>query len=227
MGKSVLVPLIFGIAGVAVLLGLGKWQLDRLAWKEGILAEIEARISADPVPLPESPEAEADRYLPVRATGEIGTRTLRVLVSTKQAGAGYRLISGFETGGRRVLLDRGYIPVADDIPASGGTVTVTGNLHWPDDRLSSTPENDVAGNTWFARDIAQMAGELGTEPLMIVARAVSPPEQGVTPLPVDSAGIPNDHLEYAITWFSLAVIWAAMTGAFIWRARRGGKGTGR
>jgi len=227
MGKSVLVPLIFGIAGVAVLVGLGKWQLDRLAWKEGILADIEARISAEPVALPERAEAKDDRYLPVRATGEIGGRTLRVLVSTKQAGAGYRLISAFETGGRRVLLDRGFIEVADDIPAPGGEVRVTGNLHWPDDRLSSTPENDVAGNTWFARDIAQMAGELGTEPLLIVAREVSPPEQGVTPLPVDTAGIPNDHLEYAITWFSLAVIWAAMTGAFIWRTRRAAKGTGQ
>ena len=88
-------------------------------------------------------------------------------------------------------------------------------------------ENDVAGNTGFARDIPQMAEELGTEPLLIVAREVSPPEQGVTPLPVDTAGIPNDHLEYAITWFSLAAIWAAMTGAFIWRGGRAAKGTGR
>jgi len=227
MKRSVLVPLIFGIAGVAVLLGLGKWQLDRLAWKEGILADIEARIAAEPVALPGEADPEADRYLPVRVTGEMGARTLRVLVSTKQAGAGYRLISALDTGGRRVLLDRGFIEVAGDIPAPGEPVTVTGNLHWPDDRLSSTPENDVAGNTWFARDIAQMAEELGAEPLLIVARTVSPPEQGVTPLPVDTAGIPNDHLEYAITWFSLAVIWAAMTGAFIWRTRRAAKGTGQ
>jgi surfeit locus 1 family protein len=227
MGKSVLVPLIFGIAGVAVLVGLGRWQVERLAWKEGVLAEIEGRISAAPVPLPDEVDPEADRYLPVTASGEIGARALRVLVSTKRAGAGYRLISAFETGGRRVLLDRGFVRVSEDIPAPGGAVTVTGNLHWPDDRLDSTPANDVAGNTWFARDIAQMAEELGTEPVLVVARAVSPPEQGVTPLPVDSAGIPNDHLEYAITWFSLAVIWAAMTGAFIWRGRRGGKGTGQ
>ena len=64
---------------------------------------------------------------------------------------------------------------------------VTGNLHWPDDRLSSTPENDVDGNMWFARDIAQMAEVLETEPLMMIARELSPPEEGVTPLPVDTA----------------------------------------
>ncbi|MDZ7710323.1 MAG: SURF1 family protein [Roseovarius sp.] len=226
MRKSVSVPLIFGIAGVAVLIALGKWQVDRLAWKEGVLADIEARISAEPVALPETADPEADRYLPVAVTGQVGERALRVLVSRKQVGAGYRLISALETGGRRVLLDRGFVKVGEDSPAPPGEVMVRGNLHWPDDRLSSTPENDVAGNTWFARDIAQMAGELGTEPLLIVARAVSPPEQGVTPLPVDTKHIPNDHLSYAITWFSLAVIWAAMTGAFIWRQRRAAKGAG-
>ncbi|HAW45748.1 MAG TPA: SURF1 family protein [Roseovarius sp.] len=227
MRKTLIVPLIFGIAGVAVLLGLGKWQLDRLAWKEGILADIEARISAAPVALPDEAEPQADRYLPVEVTGRIGARALRVLVSRKQVGAGYRLISALDTGGRRVLLDRGFVKVAADIPQTSGEVRVTGNLHWPDDRLSSTPENDVAGNTWFARDIAQMAEVLETEPVLVVARDVSPPEQGVTPLPVDTGGIPNDHLSYAITWFSLAIIWAAMTGAFIWRARRAAKGAGQ
>jgi surfeit locus 1 family protein len=227
MRTGVLVPMIFGIAGVAVLLGLGKWQLDRLGWKEGVLADIEARISAGPVPLPEAADPHADRYLPVVATGKIGARALRVLVSRKQVGAGYRLISALDTGGRLVLLDRGFIQVAEDIPTPGGAVTVRGNLHWPDDRLGTTPENDVAGNMWFARDIAQMAEVLGAEPLLIVARDVSPPEKGVTPLPVDTASIPNDHLNYAVTWFLLAVIWAAMTGVFIWRARRAAKGAGQ
>ncbi|MET4101043.1 surfeit locus 1 family protein [Roseovarius sp. MBR-78] len=226
MRKTVLIPLIFGIAGVAVLVWLGLWQLERLAWKEGILAEIEARVSAEPVALPEVVEPGADRYLPVVATGRIGPRVLRVLVSRKQVGPGYRLISALETGGRRVLLDRGFIAVEDAIPTPEGAMTVRGNLHWPDDRLSSTPENDVAGNMWFARDIAQMAGELGTEPLLIVAREVAPPEPGVTPLPVDTGHIPNDHLSYAITWFSLAAIWAVMTGAFIWRQGRAAKGAG-
>lgn len=226
MQKSVLVPLIFGIAGVAVLVSLGKWQVDRLEWKEGVLADIEARISAEPVALPEIADPHADRYVPVEVTGQVGERALRVLVSRKQVGAGYRLISVLETGGRRVLLDRGFVKVASEIPALTDEVVVRGNLHWPDERLSSTPENDVAGNTWFARDIAQMAGELGSEPLLVVAREVSPPEPGVTPLPVDTGAIPNDHLNYAITWFSLAFIWAAMTVAFIWRPRRAAKGAG-
>lgn len=225
MRKSVLIPLIFGIAGVAVLIGLGKWQVERLAWKEGILADIAAHISADPVDLPEAVEPERDRYLPVALTGQIEPEALRVLVSQKQVGAGYRVISVLDTGARRVLLDRGFIKVSADIPApSEGVVTVQGNLHWPDERLSSTPENDVAGNIWFARDIAQMAEVLGTEPVLVVARKLSVPEAGVSPLPVDTSGIPNDHLSYAITWFSLAAIWAAMSGVFIWRMRQAERG---
>lgn len=222
MRKSILIPLIFGIAGVAVLVGLGKWQVERLAWKEDILADIAAHISADPVALPEVMEPERDRYLPVAVTGQIGDAALRVLVSQKQVGAGYRVISALETEGRRVLLDRGFVKVSADIPAPPeGEITVTGNLHWPDERLSSTPENDVPGNIWFARDIAQMAEILGTEPVLVVARELSVPEAGVSPLPVDTSGIPNDHLSYAITWFSLAAIWAAMTGVFIWRQVKG------
>lgn len=224
MRKNALVPLVFGILGVVVLVALGKWQVDRLAWKEGVLADIEARISADPVPLPEKVDRAADRYLPVTVSGRIEPRSLRVLVSQKRVGAGYRLISPLDTGARRVLLDRGFIRVGDDIPGPpDAEVTVTGNLHWPDDRLESTPPNDVAGNMWFARDVGPMAEVLKTEPLLVVAREVTPPDAGVTPLPVDSSGIPNDHLEYAVTWFSLAVIWAVMTGFFIRRQRRAGK----
>ena len=218
--------LIFGAVGVGILVALGSWQMDRLAWKEGILADIEARIAADPVALPDDPDPEADRYLPVRVSGRLGDRALRVLVSQKQVGAGYRVISPLDTeSGRRILLDRGFIKVSEDIPASPeGVVTITGNLHWPEDRNDSTPENDVADNTWFARDLGQMAGVLETEPLMVVAREVSFSDAPVTPLPVDTGGIPNDHLEYAVTWYSLAAIWAAMTGYLLWRTRKTEKG---
>ena len=137
-------------------------------------------------------------------------------------GAGHLIISPFTTqAGRTILVDRGFLKLDDaltDPPAD--TITITGNLHWPDDRNSSTPENDVAGNTWFARDIAQMAEVLGTEPLLLTTREVSQPDGALTPLPVDTSGIPNDHLQYAVTWFSLAAIWLVMTGYYIHRSRR-------
>ena len=66
----------------------------------------------------------------------------------------------------------------------------------------------------------RMAVALGTEPVLIVARAMTPADPVAVPLPVTSAGIPNDHLEYAATWFSLAAVWIGMTGFLLWRIRR-------
>ncbi|MDG3040653.1 SURF1 family protein [Roseicyclus marinus] len=220
MGRMISVA-VFGAVGIAILVSLGVWQLQRLGWKEAILADIEARIADAPVALPDAPDPEADRYLPVEVAGRIGEEALRVLVSQRGIGAGYRLISVLETaGGRRVLLDRGVLPVADDLPAPpDGVVAVLGNLHWPEERDGFTPENDVAGNIWFARDVGVMAAHLGTEPVLVIARAMEPAEAGVTPLPVTSEGIPNDHLNYAVTWFLLALVWLGMTVFLLWRIR--------
>lgn len=221
MGRLV-APLLIGVLGAAVLVSLGTWQVGRLQWKEAVLAEIEARIGAAPVAVPAAPDADADRYLPVEAEGRFGEDVIRVLVSQKGAGAGYRLISPFESGGRRILVDRGFLAVAGETPAPPeGAVTVTGNLHWPDELDGFTPEPDLAANIWFARDVPALASALETEPLLIVLRERSFQDPGVTPLPVDTGGIPNDHLEYAVTWFGLAAVWVGMTGYWVMRLLRG------
>ena len=108
----------------------------------------------------------------------------------------------------------------DAVTTPTGEVTVTGNLHWPQEIDSFTPEPDLEANIWFARDLPAMAETLNSEPLLIVARTTSLPDGPVMPLPVDTAGIPNDHLQYAITWFSLALIWVAMTAVFALRGTR-------
>ena len=91
--RRLIAPLLIGILGAAVLSGLGIWQVQRLQWKEGVLAEIEARIADDPVPVPGAPDPERDRYLPVEASGTIGDEALRVLVSIKGIGPAYRIVS--------------------------------------------------------------------------------------------------------------------------------------
>ena len=220
--RNLLAPVLFGLIGAAILVGLGVWQVQRLDWKEAVLAEIEAKIAADPVALPAAPDPQEQKYLPVQVTGQFGEGALRVLVSRKRVGAGHLIISPFTTqSGRTILVDRGFLKLDNTLAAPPpGQVTISGNLHWPDDRNSSTPDNDVAGNIWFARDIAQMAGVLETEPVLLVTRDMSQPDGALTPLPVDTSGIPNDHLQYAVTWFSLAAIWLAMTGYYIHRSRR-------
>ena len=211
-------PILIGVAGVAVLVSLGVWQMQRLAWKEGVLADIAARITADPVAVPATPDPEVDRYLPVIAQGVIADATIRVLVSTREDGAGYRIISPFVMGDRTLLIDRGFIPVEDPVP-TGGPAEVRGNLHWPDEITGSTPEPDLMRNIWFAREVAAMADTLGTEPVLIIAREIAP-GSGPRPMPVGIEGIPNDHLQYAGTWFSLAMIWFVMTLYLLWRIRQ-------
>ncbi|WP_170769998.1 SURF1 family protein [Ruegeria lacuscaerulensis] len=216
--RRILFLLIFGLAGLGVLLSLGVWQVQRLAWKEGVLAEIDSRIAADPVDLPSSVSEDTDKYLPVTISGDMEPGEIHVLVSVKQVGAGYRIIQSFSTEDRTILVDRGFVPTtAKLVERLTGPMTVTGNLHWPDEIDSYTPEPDIDSNIWFARDVPNLAAALGAEPILLIARSETDP--GVTPLPVDTAGIPNDHLQYAITWFGLALVWAAMTGYFLWRNR--------
>lgn len=217
--KRLLFLLIIGLAGAVTLVWLGVWQMNRLEEKQGFLAEMQARIDADPVELPANPDPKRDRYLAVKVSGAILPRELHVLVSQKQVGAGYRIIAPFQTDdGRRILLDRGFVPVdARDNVRRIGPAEVSGNLHWPDETDTYTPKPERGTETWFARDVDAMAQVLDTEPVMLIAATDLDP--GVSPLPVDTAAIPNDHLQYAITWFSLAVIWIGMTGHFLWRTR--------
>ena len=124
---------VFSIAGTAVLGWLGNWQLDRLAWKQTVLEQIDQRIAAPAVPVPLTPVPSEDTYLPVFAEGRFGQEYIRVLVSQKRIGAGYRVISAFKTEGRRILVDRGFIDLSksSDMQADQAVV-VQGNLHWPD-----------------------------------------------------------------------------------------------
>jgi len=217
MTRRMIAPLLFGLVGVAILLSLGAWQLRRLEWKTAILGEIEARLAAEPVPVPAAPDPVADRYRRVRAEGALLTGELHVYTAGPDGKVGYRVIAPMALpDGRRILLDRGFVPIAaKNAPRPPGTIAVTGNLVWPQE---GPARPDLEANIWIARDVPLMAEALGTEPAMVVA-AESAPADGPTPLPVTVA-IPNDHLSYAITWFGLAVVWTLMTVYLLWRIKR-------
>ena len=216
---------VFSIAGTAVLGWLGNWQLDRLAWKQTVLEQIDQRIAAPAVPVPPIPDPSEDMYLQVFAEGRFGQEYIRVLVSQKRIGAGYRVISAFKTEGRRILVDRGFIDLSNssDIQADQAVV-LQGNLHWPDEVDGLTPAPDLEKNIWFARDVRALSEALQTLPILIVASQISPPDQNIKPLEIDSSAIPNDHLQYAVTWFSLAAIWIMVSGAFLWHSQKKKKG---
>lgn len=213
--------ILLGLSGAGVLIGLGVWQVQRLAWKEGILAKIETKISADPVALPAAPDKARDQYLPVMIEGDFTGEGLRVLASLKQVGAGYRMIAVFQTtNGRRILVDRGFLPIEEVDTKAAGSARIRGNLHWPEEVDSYTPAPDAATGLWFARDVPAMAAALKTDPVMVVTWAADPADPALIAIPVDTTHIPNDHMNYAITWFSLAAVWLGMTIYLLWRIRR-------
>ncbi|MEO0358281.1 MAG: SURF1 family protein [Pseudomonadota bacterium] len=212
--------LALGLVGAGILVSLGIWQVQRLAWKQDVLAKISEQISSDPIALPQAVSEDQDEFRPVVVQGQFVGDTVRVLVSQKLYGAGYRLIAAFDTGARRVLVDRGFVSVNDPLPSLPSDVgTIVGNLHWPNEVDSFTPENDLVANMWFARTVPDLAAHLQSDPVLIIRGGGSLADPGVTPLPVTTDRIPNNHLNYAITWFLLALIWLGMTGYFLYRTR--------
>ena len=156
--RRVVVPLVLGIAGFAILVSLGFWQLRRLEWKEAMVAEIARGIDADPVPLPAGVDPSM-KYLPVTMTGTTTGDEILVLSGTRESGGGYNVVSGFVTDdGRRIMVDRGFVSQdARRALRPPVRLRVNGNLHWPDEKGSSTPAPNLAEGVWFARDVPAMA----------------------------------------------------------------------
>ena len=238
--KGLLVPLFFVLVGTGVLVWLGVWQLHRLAWKNALIATIAARSTAAPQPLPapaEWPRLKPDdyEYLHVSAQGHFDNAR-EVLVFRTQGprdlGAGYLVLTPLIlASGDEVIVDRGFIPT--DLAAKSarpqseieGEVTVTGLMRPPQDRNFFTPVDDPAHNLYFTRDPAAIAAHFGltrVAPFVIdqdkIAIPGGWPEGGAT-----IGNIPNNHMEYALTWFGGAIgLWVVFgTHLFkVWQDRR-------
>jgi surfeit locus 1 family protein len=212
-------PVLMGIVGVAILMSLGFWQLNRMEEKRVYLDEIAARIGNAPIPLPAVPEEGPHKFQAVFAEGRFTGEYLEVLAGQKGASPGVLVIEAFALpGGRRIMVQRGFIEEeARGIPRTPHEAKVEGNLHWPQDTNRFTPPPDEKTGLWFARDVPAMAAKLKAESTLIIAS--QPTGDGIAPMPVDTSGIPNDHWGYAIQWFLLAATWAGMTVFLLWRIR--------
>jgi len=221
MLRKILFPLILGVAGCGVLISLGLWQVERLAWKEDVLVGINARLAAAPAPLTTEVSESTNEYTRVTVSGTPTGEELHVLVSGTEAGTGYRVISKMQTPLGAVLVDQGLLAIENKAAAPMiAPMEITGTLIWPDDQNSSTPDPDIAANIWFARNVDTMSEALDTLPLMIVSSTSTPADPRLTALPVNTASIKNDHFEYAVTWFLLALVWAIMSFYLILRTTR-------
>jgi len=229
---------VFAIVGVAILIGFGLWQLDRKAWKENLIATLTTRLARTPENLP--PRASWSRLLP---EGNEYTRVAfpaefldgqEALVYTPGSplrpdvkGPGYWVLAPAQlAGGSIVLVNRGFVPLERKNAATraGGTargiVEIVGVMRWPETRGLFTPADDPKTNVWYLRDpkaIAAAKKWATAAPFYIDQE--SPVPAGGVPLPGKLAiALPDNHLQYAITWFGLAL---ALAGVYVvWLAGR-------
>src|SRR5512144_1126678 len=157
---------LFTLAAVALLIGLGVWQLKRLAWKEGLIAEIEARAKGMPITLKEaiavSREGRDPSYYRVRVKGSFDHAKERYLYALSNDGEpGWHVITPFDSvEGDLVLIDRGFVPDNLRDPSSRvasqleGEVDVTGLVRLPESPGPFTPDNEPDNNRWFWRDLS-------------------------------------------------------------------------
>ncbi|MEM6972412.1 MAG: SURF1 family protein [Pseudomonadota bacterium] len=232
--RRFLAPLILGVAGTATLIALSVWQTQRLAWKEGLIAELSARLAEAPIALPVAPDPEVFEFRRVvvtgRFTGETGEHghVDAPLLATLEKAPGYRVIQPFEmVDGRRIMVTRGWVPLeaknidgraVRPIPAPEDEVTVTGALRWPDDPQS--PAFGARDNVWIARDLAIYADLFDVEPLLVVAETATPGPETRSPVPTPlTVNLRNNHFGYAVTWGLLAFAWIIMSAIWAWSRR--------
>lgn len=220
----------------AILIGLGVWQLQRLKWKEALLADIARAEAAPAVPIEPVLDALAnghnEDFRRVRVSCRGLARAPAVeLYSLRGGEIGSRLISScFVVSSlyRSILVDRGFIPdtvTARPLPDPADTdpVEVVGVLRTPERGNFTTPQ--ATPTRWYLHDAKAMGKALHADqpvaPLFLMAETSTNPDFKAlepAPFPVD---IPNRHLEYALTWFGLAGALAGVYGAAVFKRMRG------
>jgi surfeit locus 1 family protein len=223
-------PTLAALAGLAVLIGLGSWQMERKRWKEDLIAKIAARVHADPVPLPivgNANSAQDLEYVHVSVRGRFHHDKERYLYAPTPGGIGWHVYTPLELGGQRVVwVNRGLVPDARKAPETrpegqvGGEVDVRGLVRLQTGPGAFAAQNDPARNTWYWSDLAAMTASAfaggplaaGALPLAIDADARPEPPGGLPRGGVTRLELPNRHLEYALTWYGLA---ATLVGVYL------------
>jgi surfeit locus 1 family protein len=213
-----------------VLIGLGTWQIQRKAWKEGLIAALHAELAAPPVALPPpaawaSLDRNALEYHRVAFTAQFENAKEALVFAAPSTfrpdveGPGYWVFTPARLAdGSRVVVNRGFVPDSRKSPASrqqgqtAGPIKIVGALRWPQERHWFTPNDEPANNLWFTGDPQAIAAAKGLDkgagavaPFYVEQESPVPP--GGLPKPGKLVvGLPDNHLQYALTWYGLAVV---------------------
>ncbi|WP_049730836.1 SURF1 family protein [Rhizobium ecuadorense] len=225
-------PVLTGILvliALAILISLGTWQVERLRWKEGLLADIAARQVAAPVPLADIEAMAAGggdiEYRKVTATGRYINNKERHFFATWRGQTGFYVYTPLELAdGRALLVNRGFVPYENKEPemrmqgqlTDQQTVTGLAREKLPGKPSWVVPDNDVAKNIFYWKDLDVMADSVGLDKARVIpffVDADSTPNPAGLPIGgVTQVDLPNDHLQYAFTWYGLAAVLVAVVG---------------
>lgn len=196
------------VVATALLLGLGTWQVRRLGPKRALITQVDARIHARPVAAPRTVRGAQDAYLRVVADGRYLPRSDTYVRAVTERGPGFWVLTPLAAAdGRTILVNRGFRPGHDAAPQPG-RVHVVGLLRVSEPGGGFLQSNQPAADRWFSRDVSAIAARRGLEtvaPFFIDAEATAAgaraPIGGLTVV-----RFPNNHLIYALTWYTLAAM---------------------
>lgn len=227
------------LVGIALLLGLGTWQVERLAWKQDLIARIDQRIHAAPVDLDtlrrRAARGEDVDYTPAVVAGRFLHEGERYFLSTFEGRAGWNVYTPLiTTGGDLLFVNRGFVPYELMRPETRpeslleAVVEVKGLARDAPAAKSGyfVPDNDPAKRIFFWRDIDAMAEGLplagGATVLPFFLDAGPSREAGILPIGGTTVvDIPNSHLQYAVAWYGIALVLTVMTALLVLRRIRG------
>jgi surfeit locus 1 family protein len=228
-------PTLAAMAVFSVLVGLGTWQMQRKAWKDGLIAQISSRLAAPAISLDEALD---------RARSDDDLEYARVIVEGRwlpgqewhywtatSSGPGWHIYAPLETAGRKVVIvNRGLVADRYRDPATrpepdGRGVRLVGLARRAEVRNTFTPDNDEVRNIWYWRDLDGMAGSMPGETKARVVPFFVEAERGAEAPPVPQGGvtridIPSNHFQYAMTWYGLALTLIGVYGVFAWKQLR-------
>ena len=231
---AVIAIVIAALVSAALLGALGVWQVKRLSWKLDLIDRVERRLGAAPVAAP-GPDAwsgitpAASEYLKVRLAGRFLHDKETHVQAVTDLGGGHWVMTPLETAhGFTVLVNRGFVAPDRRDPATradgliGGETTVTGLLRLTEPDGAFLRANDPTANRWHSRDVAAIASAHGlgqTAPYFVDADAT--PNPGGWPVGgLTKVAFSNNHLVYAVTWFTLALMALAAAGYVLYDRRR-------
>jgi surfeit locus 1 family protein len=242
-GRRLVLLLVLASLAMALLVGLGFWQLQRMEWKNALIADLERSIAAEPVAYapPADPASGSRQFQRVVATGHFDSeQTVHVLTPSRGrpgvAGFGYHVFTPLVTPQGTVIVNRGYVPNREALASQPRTtdgvaeVTVRGIIRDPDDGGGFVPKPKVEQRLFYSANVKEMAAAYGwaAQPSFITGEYIEADTTntapGMWPQGRDPqellARISNRHLEYALTWFGLAATLFAVTLLYVLRGSR-------